>query len=152
MDLTILGYALGLAVAVIGWFRWQRELRERRLAALAGARRGLSLHEFVRDVAADGVDGIVATCVYLTIRDRAKLGEHRLHPNDALTAYFDDGDAVIELGRDLMLTLDRSSAATDIDTIASTWRSVSDVTDWFGGRGTTTRPNPQRPNHLRTIQ
>ena len=143
MSLATLGYALALIVAGIAWWRWRRELRERRLKALDGARRGLSLHEFVRDMAADGVDEVIAATVWLTIRHRAALDDHRLHPNDALDAYFDDRDDVVELARELMLLLDRAQGPLDAAQIAAEWRTVGDAAAHFSGK---TRP------WLRTVQ
>lgn len=151
MTLTALGYALALIVAGIAWWRWRKEVRERRLAALAGTRRGLSLHEFVRQAEVDGTDAVLASAVYLTVQYRGKLGEHRLHPGDALSAYFDDGDAVADLGRALMVTLDRDMRDMDMDAVASEWRSIADMIDWFDGRGAR-RAGTSRPPYLRTVQ
>lgn len=133
MTLTALGYILALAAAAVGWWRWQRELKERRLAALDSTRRGLSLSEFVRQMAVDGIDAVVASAVYLTIRNRAKLDEHRLHPNDALDAYFDDRSDVIDLAREMMLLFDRAQVPLDAADVAAGWRTVGDVTLHFSG-------------------
>ena len=133
MSLTTLGYVLALAAAGLGWWRWRRELRERRLAALEGTRRGLSLPEFVRQMAAEGVDAVFASTVYVTIRHRARLDEHKLHPNDALDAYFDDRGDVAELARELMLLFDRALTNVDPEEFSRGWRTVGDVAQHFAG-------------------
>jgi hypothetical protein len=143
VSLTALGYILAIAAAGLGWWRWRRELRERRLKALDGARRGLTLHEFVRQLGTDGVDSVLATTVYLVLRQRAKLDEHRPHPNDALAAYFDDGDDVTEFARELMLLLDRAQSPLDAADLAASWKTVGDVALHFSGGA--------RP-FLRTVQ
>ena len=143
MTLAALGYMLAIAAAGLGWWRWRRELKERRLAALDSARRGLSLNEFVRQLAVDNVDATVASATYLTIRHRAKVDDHRLHPNDALDAYFDDRADVTELARELMLVFDRAQVAIDPAEVAAGWRTVGDVAQHFSGGS--------RP-YLRTVQ
>lgn len=133
MSLVTFGYLLAFAAAAVGWWRWRRELRERRLKALAGARRGLTLHEFVWQMSSNGVEPVIATTVYLVLRQRAQLDDHHLHPNDALTAYFDENDDITEFARELMLILDRAQTNLDAANLAANWHTVGDVAMHFSG-------------------